>query len=955
MSDNITPKYKIIPFKEKVFLPENTGFASTIGNGLLQKIVSDSLTKEGNFVNDVINNLIDTSSKTILGEFVFTESGAIQIGTYEEGVTGDIRISPLGIVARGLDGNNTITIDGTTGSVTLAGSINATSGYIAGWSILTSSIYFDGDTDETSSGMSRLDYPFYAGKKYADRATAPFRVTPAGAVTASNITITGGLIGGIGVEYITNLGTTEATIVPEDLSIFATGITTATDGTQSAYTTLTWTEVTTDTFDHYIVKYKKHSYTYYQYITIDTNTITIDGLVPNTSYDYAIASVNKYGTVSSYSDLVNGTTATDETPPSTVTANSATGGIQYVILEWTHNTETDLASYNIYRNTEDNSAEAELIGNVRTNYFVDGNRTGDTTYYYWIKAVDTSGNVSESFSAVKSATPRNVSNDDIVTLAGSKVLIDGEVYLSNWRKTGDLTKIDGGSISANTITTTQLNFTPIQSTNIVASINASEEGIQISGDYIAINGSTSFASGYDPTSKVGAVGGSYASASSGARVLIFPDANTGLQIIDNAANDVFKAMVGGTDVGDITIGDFANNKGLKWDKSAAAFYVRGALVAGSGSTIAADYFTSGTITSKTITLDFTEGAGDCYIACGKTDFDHDETGFIFGIDDSDSNKAKLLIGNSTKYLNWDGNDLSTTNLSILNMFTSGEQILANEVCFIIPENRTLIRAYKQNDGGQFDFGTPVDIFTHRYPKWSSRYLTGANQIEIKYLSLYLSKHSSSGYPLPTDSVRISLQTDNNGVPSGTVIGEFVFEKAAADIAETLTEYNFAVTTPSVIAANTYFWIVVERTGDINKYSAYSSATGNLAAKSLGISGGVQGSKYWDGDSWEIPSNLNVASRQIAMSLSFNAIAGYAYRASAYDTDNHDSMVFIAYENVAKFVDFRLNFSKVVSGFTGLTLGSEYYLANEPGTIATSAGNVEKKIGKAFSTTGLIIY
>ena len=365
--------------------------------------------------------------------------------------------------------------------------------------------------------------------------------------------------------------------------------------------------------------------------------------------------------------------------------------------------------------------------------------------------------------------------------------------------------------------------------------------------------------------------------------------------------------------------------------------------------------TSGLVVSKAITLSFTEGAGDCYIAAGKTDFDHDETGFIFGIDDSDSNKAKLLIGNSTKYLNWDGNDLSTTNLSILNMFTSGEQILANEVCFIIPANRTLIRAYKQNDGGQFDFGTPVDIFSHRYPKWSSRYLTGANQIEIKYLSLYLSKYSSGGYPLPTDSVRISLQTDNNGVPSGTVIGEFVFEKAAADIAETLTEYNFAVTTPSVIAANTYFWIVVERTGDISKYSAYSSGTGNLAAKSLGISGGAQGSKYWDGDSWEFPSNPNVASKQIAMSLSFNAIAGYAYRASAYDANNYDNMVFIAYENVAKFVNFRLNFSKIISNFTGLTLGSEYYLANEPGTIATSAGNVEKKIGKAFSATGLIIY
>jgi hypothetical protein len=39
--------------------------------------------------------------------------------------------------------------------------------------------------------MASLDFPFYAGKKYADRATAPFRVTPAGVVYATGAVIDG--------------------------------------------------------------------------------------------------------------------------------------------------------------------------------------------------------------------------------------------------------------------------------------------------------------------------------------------------------------------------------------------------------------------------------------------------------------------------------------------------------------------------------------------------------------------------------------------------------------------------------------------------------------------------------------------------------------------------------------------------------------------------------------------
>jgi hypothetical protein len=79
-----------------------------------------------------------------------------------------------------------------------------------------------------------------------------------------------------------------------------------------------------------------------------------------------------------------------------------------------------------------------------------------------------------------------------------------------------LTAINGGNITtgtvtatqiaAGTITATQLSFTPVQTSNVVASINATVEGIRIAGSRISIDGNVTFSSGYDPTTKITAGG-----------------------------------------------------------------------------------------------------------------------------------------------------------------------------------------------------------------------------------------------------------------------------------------------------------------------------------------------------------------------------------------------------------------------------------------------------------------
>jgi hypothetical protein len=58
--------------------------------------------------------------------------------------------------------------------------------------------------------------------------------------------------------------------------------------------------------------------------------------------------------------------------------------------------------------------------------------------------------------------------------------------------------------------------------------------------------------------------------------------------------------------------------------------------------------------SKSITLAITAGDGDSFLAAGKTDFTNIDAGFILGLDDSDSDKAKFYMGDSSVYFNWDG-------------------------------------------------------------------------------------------------------------------------------------------------------------------------------------------------------------------------------------------------------------------------------------------------------------
>ena len=89
------------------------------------KVTQDVPFPDLRIAHEVLSSALNTRSKKIMQPFEFTPSGALQIGKYQEGISGDVRVSPDGIVARNMLGSNTFVLDGDTGDAFFAGTSQA--------------------------------------------------------------------------------------------------------------------------------------------------------------------------------------------------------------------------------------------------------------------------------------------------------------------------------------------------------------------------------------------------------------------------------------------------------------------------------------------------------------------------------------------------------------------------------------------------------------------------------------------------------------------------------------------------------------------------------------------------------------------------------------------------------------------------------------------------------------
>ena len=195
------------------------------------------------------------------------------------------------------------------------------------------------------------------------------------------------------------------------------------DGTFIGQALVQWTKGTNKFLNNYEIQYKDVNESVYltSEVPASESSVIIGPLETGTQYNIRVRGVTIQGVRGSWTAAAPYTHGGDTTAPSPVTGLSATGGPKIVTLDWTApttNSDTttlyDLKGYNIYRATT-NSQPASPIAFSGSDKYVDGGLGVNTQYYYWVTALDFTGNESTAVASGAVTTDAQASGVDTDT------------------------------------------------------------------------------------------------------------------------------------------------------------------------------------------------------------------------------------------------------------------------------------------------------------------------------------------------------------------------------------------------------------------------------------------------------------------------------------------------------------------------------------------------------------
>ena len=171
------------------------------------------------------------------------------------------------------------------------------------------------------------------------------------------------------------------------------------DGSLQPAITASWTAADDEFVQDYEIQWKQSADSAYQ-VAFTTETqyeiapVQVNIAAPIT-YDVRVRSIN---TANVKSDFVSSTKQVDgdDGDPSPVTGVTFTRGLKNITLEWTNPTDSDLSYVQIYISstlTKPASPSAQVRGTEYV-YPAQSSEGKGTTKYFWLEAVDFSGNVS---------------------------------------------------------------------------------------------------------------------------------------------------------------------------------------------------------------------------------------------------------------------------------------------------------------------------------------------------------------------------------------------------------------------------------------------------------------------------------------------------------------------------------------------------------------------------------
>lgn len=785
--------YRIQPINNGVFeiSPEQ------IGDGAMLSVVEQ---KVGNLQNGKVNFSNDAAG------FIL-------------GVDKDVAKFYIG------DTTNYLNWDGS--SLVVAGSLTASAGTIGGFSI--GSDYFRDAADSfglasTVSGSD--DVRFWAGDTFANRATADFRVTESGAVTASNITITGGSVvtsvlsgtiaqGNLNVADRGWVQTCVFSVTDADTVAWGSGTFTSADGT--AYS------ITGSNTGNMVAK---------TYIYLDTAVST-----------------------TAYQTTTTATTAVGAGKVLVAIAQNGTGEATFTVLQGQGGQNIDASSI--------------VAGSITANEIA--------------ASTITAGKLSVS-------TLSSITADLGTVTAGS-------VY--------------SGLFSTSTSGSTTQRILMQNSDNSLRFYDSSNS-------LIVSIGTNLYSSAIEITRSVSSGSAMYAVVTGGGRVLsAISNSNATSVYISNSNSGTSSTcleVINNGNGGGLILSNgydsdtYTNGFGLKIENSN--------LTRGNMLELVNNYTTSSYF-KKEMVLDG--------VTVWKSDGTHTPNGNLSGTAgdiclNGDSGKIYYCTGTT----NWVAGQSSLTK-----SLTAGENISANDAVIVASGNMVSNTISNTTSNSNYHiYGT----------NWVGQtFQTSANTVSILGIKVKLGLVGSLNM-----SSHIFLYATSGGLPTGAALVDLA---SSPTISSDADEYTFTFSSPVSVSPSTTYALVVDFFhGDSSNYIACYYNSSSVYANGTYISTSDSGAN------WTADSNKD---------LYFKVLESYHTPGRIYKADSSDDSELS--ENFAGFATQSITsgnsgvvaINGIVSGFSSLTKGEQYYLSGTAGAISTTKA-YPKCIGLAVSDTELLI-
>lgn len=188
------------------------------------------------------------------------------------------------------------------------------------------------------------------------------------------------------------------------------------DGGVSSAVELSWDENTNAFVELYKIRYNKTGTTNYFYASTREPRIYISGLDVTSNYDFRVQAENLIGVSSTGTSLLDQQLDGDDTAPSVPTSVATTGGIRTITVTWTNPDDIDLKQIEVH--VRNSSAPTPLDGDTPDavitgeEYVYPTGQAAAVTKYFFLRAVDFSGNKSAYTSAVE-GTSLQVTSEDV--------------------------------------------------------------------------------------------------------------------------------------------------------------------------------------------------------------------------------------------------------------------------------------------------------------------------------------------------------------------------------------------------------------------------------------------------------------------------------------------------------------------------------------------------------------